>query len=115
MDDELFVLSYELRTDLEAYLATRTAFAEDVQAAAEGGLRGTASLPASGRVVRSLADVIAFNRRHADTELGLFGQELSFGVDEPPRTVEPFLQPVVRTVALVRRRPAPRMTPNCPP
>jgi amidase len=49
-DDELVVLLAEFVVELERYLATR-----------EGG-------PAS------MADVIAFNREHADTELQWFGQ-----------------------------------------
>ncbi len=52
-NDELTVLLYELRSDLGQYLA---------------GLPGK---PA----VRSLADVIAFNRAHADAELRWFGQD----------------------------------------
>ncbi len=51
--DEMVVLLYEFRRDLNAYLATR---------------RG---VPA-----RTLADVIAFNRAHAAEELCYFGQEL---------------------------------------
>ena len=51
---ELTVLAAELEVYLDAYLAGRGA---DV-------------------AVRSLADVIAFNQRHADRELELFGQEL---------------------------------------
>jgi amidase len=52
--NELIVLLAELKTDMNAYLAT------------------------TPRAVRSrtLADLIAFNRRHADAELSLFGQEL---------------------------------------
>jgi amidase len=51
--DELTVLLYELRVDLGAYLS---------------GLPGTVA-------VRSLADVIAFNRAHAQAELRWFGQD----------------------------------------
>ena len=51
---ELQVLLTELKADLNAYLAT-------------------AAAPASER---TLAGLIAFNRAHADRELGLFGQEL---------------------------------------
>ena len=51
---EQFVLLTELKADLNAYLATTP---ETVQ-------------------TRTLADLIAFNRAHADRELGLFGQEL---------------------------------------
>jgi amidase len=51
-DDELTVLLHELARDLEAYLATRP----------EGS-------------PRTLADVVAFNRANAETELPWFGQE----------------------------------------
>jgi amidase len=53
-DAELTVLLYELKADLNAYLA-----------------RLGPNAP-----VRSLADVIAFNERHAATELKWFGQDL---------------------------------------
>ena len=53
-DAELTVLLYELKADLDAYLATLGPDAK----------------------VRSLADVIAFNERHAATELKWFGQDL---------------------------------------
>ncbi len=52
--NELIVLLAELKADMNAYLAT---------------------LPAAVQT-RSLADVIAFNRAHAGTEMALFGQEL---------------------------------------
>jgi amidase len=52
-DDELEVLLYELKTDLDAYLATR-----------------------SGVPVRSLSDVIAFNEAHPDAEMPWFGQDM---------------------------------------
>jgi amidase len=51
--DELTVLLAELRDDLDAYLAARV-----------------------GNGPRSLADVVAFNREHASSELAHFGQEL---------------------------------------
>ncbi|MGH7586339.1 MAG: amidase, partial [Gemmatimonadales bacterium] len=51
-DDELEVLLYEFRADLETYLA------------------GRASGP------RTLADLIAFNRRESEREMPWFGQEL---------------------------------------
>lgn len=73
MDDELFILTYELRRDLTAYLATRVPFKEDALEVDQGGLRGTAH--AAGRVVRTLDDIIQFNRIHAHEELMLFGQE----------------------------------------
>jgi amidase len=50
---ELVVLTTELKTDMNAYLATT---------------------PPAVRT-RTLADLIAFNNSHADTELALFGQE----------------------------------------
>jgi amidase len=52
-DDELEVLMYELKTDLNAYLATRP-----------------------GVAVHTLADVIAFNEKNAAREMPIFGQEL---------------------------------------
>ena len=52
--NELAVLLAELKADMNAYLAT---------------------LPAAVRT-RTLADLIAFNRAHADDELALFGQEM---------------------------------------
>ncbi len=57
---KLTVLLYEFKADLNAYLATR--------------------LPRDGRgaapQVRTLADLIAFNRAHAAAEMPYFGQEL---------------------------------------
>jgi len=53
-DAEMTVLLYELKADLDAYLARRG--------------------PSSQ--VKSLADVIAFNERHAERELAWFGQDL---------------------------------------
>ena len=52
-EDQLQVLSHELKVDLAAYLATRV----------PGG-------------PRTLDDLIAFNKEHADVELQWFGQEL---------------------------------------
>jgi amidase len=51
-DPEMTVLMYELKHDLDAYLATANA------------------------PVKSLADVIAFNKAHAAQEMPYFGQEL---------------------------------------
>jgi amidase len=65
-EDQLQVLSHELKVDLAAYLATR----------APGG-------------PRTLDDLIAFNKKHADQELQWFGQELferaaaTDGLDSP--------------------------------
>ncbi|TXC73651.1 amidase [Sphingorhabdus soli] len=53
-DDELEILMVELKADLDAYLA---------------------STPAAVKT-RTLADLIAFNEAHADTEMRYFGQEL---------------------------------------
>jgi amidase len=53
-DAEFEVLLYEFKTDLEAYLA---------------------GLPAGARV-RTLADLIAFNRAHSTEEMPYFGQEI---------------------------------------
>ena len=50
---EITVLVYEFKRDLNAYLSTRT-----------------------GVPIHTLADAIAFNNSHADTELKWFGQEL---------------------------------------
>lgn len=66
-DAELIVLLTELKADLAAYLATTP----------------------KAVTTRTLADLIAFNRDHADRELGLFGQELfeksqaTHGLDDP--------------------------------
>ncbi|MBW6526964.1 amidase [Sphingomonas sp. RHCKR7] len=64
---ELLVLKTELKADLNAYLATTPA----------------------GVTTRTLADVIAFDRAHADAEMPYFGQELfeaaeqTKGLDDP--------------------------------
>jgi amidase len=61
--DELVVLIYEFKRDLNAYLATRT-----------------------GIPVHTLADVIAFNAAHAEQELKWFGQELFELAESDPYT-----------------------------
>ena len=58
-DTELLVLLYELKADLNAYLATR-----------------------SGGQVRSLADVIAFNEKNKQAEMPYFGQDLFLKAQE---------------------------------
>ena len=63
---ELDVLLYELKHDLNAYLAER------------GDPR-----------IRSLADVIAFNQAHAGTELRHFGQELFLAAQSKGPLTEP--------------------------
>jgi amidase len=57
--EEITVLIWEFKQDLNAYLATRT-----------------------GVPVHTLADVIAFNDAHADEELKWFGQELMILAEE---------------------------------
>ncbi len=54
-DDEMIVLQYEFKHDLNAYLAT---------------------LPASTNAPRSLADLISFNQRERAREMPWFGQDL---------------------------------------
>ena len=58
-DTELLVLLYELKADLNAYLATRP----DAQ-------------------VRTLADVIAFNEKNKEKEMPFFGQDLFLKAQE---------------------------------
>ncbi len=66
-DAEQTVLLTDLKADLNTYLATTP----------------------KAVITRTLADLIAFNRAHADRELGLFGQELfeqaqdTKGLDDP--------------------------------
>ena len=64
--DENIVLSYEFKHDLDAYLATR-----------------------SGVPVRTLADVIAFNRAHAAQELPWFGQGLMIAAEKRGPLTDP--------------------------
>ena len=52
-EPEITVLLYDFKHDINAYLASRT-----------------------GLKVKTLADLIAFNQAHADTEMAWFGQEL---------------------------------------
>jgi amidase len=66
-DAERKVLLTELKSDLNAYLATT---------------------PASV-TTRTLADVITFNVTHADRELGLFGQELFVRAEATNGTADP--------------------------
>jgi amidase len=66
-DAERKVLLTELKSDLNAYLATTPATV----------------------TTRTLADVIAFNLTHADRELGLFGQELFVRAEATNGTADP--------------------------
>lgn len=59
------VLQYELKADLNAYLAERMR-----------GLDASARNGVGDPMPRTLADLIAFNTRHADREMPWFGQEL---------------------------------------
>src|SRR5207247_900421 len=57
-DDQVIVLCHELKLDLEAYLRTRP------------------------QAPQTLAELIAFNRRHAEAELVHFGQQLFERADQ---------------------------------
>lgn len=72
---ELEVLLWEFKADLEAYLATR---------------------PEAG--VRTLDDLIAFNRRHADRELVYFGQELFEMAREKGPLTDPAYREALETI-----------------
>ncbi|MDB5080378.1 MAG: Amidase [Chloroflexi bacterium] len=58
--DETTVLTYEFKADLNAYLSTRVA---------------DPNYP-DGKVLRTMEEVMAFNKENADRELSYFGQEL---------------------------------------
>ncbi|HEY0776472.1 MAG TPA: amidase [Gemmatirosa sp.] len=62
---ENVVLQYELKADLNAYLAERYR-----------GVEASATNASGDPLPRTLADLIAYNRRHADREMPWFGQEL---------------------------------------
>jgi len=79
-DDELEVLLYEFKTDLNAYLAQRP-----------------------GLPVRSLADLIAFNRKHRAQEMPYFQQELFERAQaKGPLTDKAYLDARARCVQLSR-------------
>lgn len=79
-DDELEVLLYELKADLDRYLAARP-----------------------DAPVRSLADVIAFNERNADREMPFFGQELFEKAQaKGPLTDEAYLKAAEKARRLAR-------------
>ena len=65
-EPELEVLLYEFKADLEAYLAGRP-----------------------GDAPKTLAEIIAFNSAHAETELAIFGQELLEKASEKGSLTEP--------------------------
>lgn len=79
-DDELTVLLHELKRDLDAYLTTRPMAA-----------------------VRTLDDVVAFNREHAAEELPWFGQEFfEMALTEPMRDTERYTQARQRNLVAAR-------------
>ena len=77
------VLQYEFKADLNRYLAERFRAA-----------------PAGAPVPRTLADLIAFNRAHADRELQWFGQELF----EQSEARGPLTDPAYRKAVADNRR-----------
>jgi amidase len=80
-ESELEVLLYELKADLDAYLAT---------------------LGPSARV-KTLADVIAFNEKNRDREMPCFGQELFVKAqDKGPLTEKAYLDALARNRQLSR-------------
>jgi amidase len=80
-ESELLVLLYELKADLNAYLAT---------------------LGPAARV-KSLADVIAFNEAHREREMPCFGQEFFIQAQEKgPLTDKPYLEALARNRRLSR-------------
>ncbi|MDB5871563.1 MAG: Amidase [Ramlibacter sp.] len=79
-DDELEVLLFELKADLNAYLARR-----------------------QGAAVRSLEDVIAFNDRNGDREMPWFGQDLFIKAQaKGPLTDAAYLQAAEKARRLAR-------------
>jgi amidase len=79
-DTELLVLMYELKADLNAYLAAR-----------------------SGAPVKTLADVIAFNEKNKDQEMPYFGQDLFLKAhDKGPLTEKEYLAALAANRSLSR-------------
>src|SRR6266567_9575092 len=79
-DTELLVLLYELKADLNTYLATRSA-----------------------AQVHSLADVIAFNEKNKDKEMPYFGQDLFLKAQEKgPLTEKEYIGALAANHALSR-------------
>ncbi len=78
---EFEVLLYEFKADLNAYLASR-----------------------SGVQVRTLAELIEFNKKHADEELKYFGQEIFLLAEEKGPLTEPaYLDALERSHRLSRQ------------
>jgi amidase len=81
-DTELLVLLYELKADLNAYLATRS----DAQ-------------------VHSLADLIAFNHKNKEREMPYFGQDLFLKAQEKgPLTEKEYIAAIAANHALSREQ-----------
>jgi amidase len=79
-ETELLVLLYELKTDLNAYLAGRP-----------------------GKQVRTLADIIAFNEANRDREMSYFGQDLFLKAQEKgPLTDKEYLAAIAANHSLSR-------------
>ncbi|MGZ4138027.1 MAG: amidase, partial [Actinomycetota bacterium] len=79
-DPEWEVLSFEFKADLEAYLAGST-----------------------GELPRTLAELIAFNRAHADDEMPFFGQELfERSVEKGPLTEGAYIEALATCGRLAR-------------
>ena len=80
-DPEYEVLLYEFKADIETYLATLSP-----------------SQPS-----RTLADLIAFNREHAEEEMPFFGQEVfEKAVEKGPLTEPPYLEALTTCRRLAR-------------
>jgi amidase len=81
-ETELLVLMYELKADLNAYLATRP----DAQ-------------------VKSLADVIAFNEKNHDKEMPYFAQDLFIkGQEKGPLTDKEYIAALAANHSLSREK-----------
>jgi amidase len=81
LGSEILVLLYELKTDLNAYLATL-------------GERAP---------VKSLAEIIRFNETHRDREMPFFGQDLFVQADEKgPLTTPEYLEALAKGHRLTR-------------
>ncbi|HEY6324264.1 MAG TPA: amidase [Thermoanaerobaculia bacterium] len=95
---ELEVLLYELKADLDAYLAGLSAGASGATGAGDGQRL-------AGAPVRSLAELIAFNERHRTAEMPFFGQELLERSQAKGTLADPaYRQALARCRLLARRR-----------
>jgi len=81
-ESEFEVLLYEYKTDLEAYLANRP-----------------------GSKVKTLADLIAFNKEHASAEMPYFGQEiLEMANKKGPLTEKAYLDALAKNHEVTRTK-----------